>query len=285
MKREAPEHVAIEIFLPYKQNVMGISSTQWKPGQKVEGAGRQFGSRNNRTKDIVLKLISLGHKDPLETLSELQNDSKDEGIRATAANMLAPYLHSKMTPVAASILLEDSITLPHAKPTTIQEALENIAHIVALKASGQLDRTWAESLVLDQRAILSGLVDEAKLLAGDLSPGDRIIRIEGGLPALPGTNVIMPDLSKGPMTELTGQSTLDAPLTAPVPVVPQTVLEKLESALLAWSQIPKPPAYRGPVEIDPETWDQMDSIPKDQLQALFDKYDVANPIADKEAAE
>ena len=82
---------------------MTLNQTSWKPGQQVEGGGRPVGSRNIRTKGVVEKIIALGHKDPLETLSELQHSSSDEGIRATAANMLAPYLHSKMaaTPVPA----------------------------------------------------------------------------------------------------------------------------------------------------------------------------------------
>jgi hypothetical protein len=65
------------------------TSGSWKPGQTANPNGRPLGSRNNRTADIVKRLMALGIK-TLETLSELQNNSPDEAIRATAANMLAP---------------------------------------------------------------------------------------------------------------------------------------------------------------------------------------------------
>jgi hypothetical protein len=156
---------------------MGLNQTSFKPGHTLNPNGRPVGSRNNRTADIVKRLISLGHKDPLETLSELQNNSQDEAIRATAANMLAPYLHSKMTPVAALVFIEQNLSIP--KPSTIAEAIENIAHISELKATGQIDRDWGDNLIADQRVILNALVDEAKLLAAGEANTDHVIRIEG----------------------------------------------------------------------------------------------------------
>jgi hypothetical protein len=47
-------------------------TTAWKPGVVTNPNGRPRGTRNNRTKEIVQKLIDLGHKDPLVTLSEIQ---------------------------------------------------------------------------------------------------------------------------------------------------------------------------------------------------------------------
>jgi hypothetical protein len=99
--------------------------TRWKPGQRPEGAGRPAGSRNNRTKEVIDLIKSLDHKDPLITLSELQNSAKDEGIRATAANMLAPYLHSKNAtkPVAPDpVYFEQAVALP--RPTNIRLACD-----------------------------------------------------------------------------------------------------------------------------------------------------------------
>ena len=172
---------------------MPNSSTQWKPGQRPEGAGRQVGSRNRRTTEIVLKLISLGHRDPLETLSELQNNSEDEAIRATAANMLAPYLHSKLasTPVPPPPqYFEEAVNLP--RPTSIREAYENVALLSEYKATGKIDIATANSLIEDQRVILNAMVDEAKLLTAQGGQPEQTIYIEGGLPNLPGTEIIMP---------------------------------------------------------------------------------------------
>jgi hypothetical protein len=151
----------------------------------------------------------------------------------------------------------------------LSEVRENIAYLTQLKSDGRIDRTWAESLIFDQRALNDSLVDEAKLAAG-LTSGEQVIRIESGLPALPGTDVIMPPI--GGAAPLDPTDATPGPLSAPTPVVPHTTLERIESVLLAWSQHRK-----GPIEIDPVTWDQMPSIPRDTLQALFDKYGVGLP--------
>jgi hypothetical protein len=257
---------------------MGVATSgSWKPGTKVEGSGRPAGARNNRTADIVRRLIALGHKDPLETLSELQHESKDEAIRATAANMLAPYLHGKLVPRPIPVFLEQNLSIP--RPTTIDEAINNIAMISDMKSSGQIDRDWGDNLITDQRVILNGLVDEAKILAGQAANADHVIRIEGGLPSLPGTEIIMPPI--GGSAPLDSTDVSPGPLSAPTPVVPDTTLQRIESALLAWSESGR----KGNVEIDEKTWDQMPTVSRDALRDLFDKYGVACPISDAPEAE
>src|SRR6516164_6797155 len=100
----------------------------FQPGEVANPNGRPTGSRNKRTTEIIQQLIELGHKDPLVTLSELQNGSQDEAIRATAANMLAPYLHSKLasrpTP-PDPVYIEQALNLPAL--STVRQAYENIA--------------------------------------------------------------------------------------------------------------------------------------------------------------
>jgi hypothetical protein len=44
------------------------------------------------------------------------------------------------------------------------------------------------------------LVDEAKLITAGEAHADQVIRIEGGLPELPGTQIIMPE-REGPVIE------------------------------------------------------------------------------------
>jgi hypothetical protein len=177
---------------------MGIrTSGTWQPGQRPEGAGRPVGARNKRTTEIVQQIIEAGHQDPLLTLAELQAKSHDEAIRATAANMLAPYLHSKnmAKPVPPDpVYFEQAVTLP--RPTNIRQSYENIALLSEMKATGKLDVLTADSLINDQRVILNAMVDEAKLIAaqGDPNQEQRII-IEGGLPPITGTDIIMPQLN------------------------------------------------------------------------------------------
>ena len=158
-------------------------SNGFKPGQVTNPNGRPVGSRNNRTKEIVEKIIALGLKDPLITLAELQHSDPDPSIRATAANMLAPYLHSKCMakPVPPDpVYFEQAVSL--TRPTNIREAYENILKLSEMKAQGQLDVATADSLIADQRVVLNAMVDEAKLLAaqGDPNTPHQIV-ITGGL--------------------------------------------------------------------------------------------------------
>ena len=64
-----------------------------------------------------------------------------------------------------------------------------------------------------------------------------------------------------------------SPLEPAAPVVAITVLQRVESALLGWSE----GGRKGNVEIDGSTWDDMASVPREALQALFDRYGVACP--------
>jgi hypothetical protein len=172
---------------------MGYNPGYWKPGEKVPGSGRPAGARNNRTTEIIQQIVAAGHKDPLLTLAELQANSQDEAIRATAANMLAPYIHAKNAtkPVQPDpVYIQEAISLP--APSTIRQAAENIYRLTEMKSTGKLDIATADSLINDQKVILYALIDEAKLLAAQGGSPEQTIHIEGGLPRLPGTSVIMP---------------------------------------------------------------------------------------------
>src|SRR6516164_7170550 len=173
---------------------MPNSATQWKPGQRPDGAGRQVGSRNRRTTEIVLKLIELGHRDPLETLSELQNNSQDEAIRATAANMLAPYLHSKLSAIPTPVYINVEVTiLVHEDPQDLSQVRANKARIASLLASGLLDLASADKLLAVQNSIAADMIDEAKLQTAAGGPAEQTIYIEGGMPTMPGHEaLIMP---------------------------------------------------------------------------------------------
>ena len=110
--------------------------------------------------------------------------------------MLAPYLHSKLAAKPQPpdpVYIEQALSLPRA--TTIDLATDNISRLSEMKAQGLLDFATADSLINDNRIILNGLIDEAKLLAAQGGPQEQTIRIEGGLPPLAGTDIIMPQLN------------------------------------------------------------------------------------------
>jgi len=91
---------------------MALSSTSFVNGQIGNPNGRPLGSRNKRTKEIIQQIIESNNKDPLITLSEISSSDPDSAIRATAANMLAPYMHSKMQSTPAPRFVEEVVVVP-----------------------------------------------------------------------------------------------------------------------------------------------------------------------------
>ena len=169
----------------------------FQSGNNANPTGRPVGSRNKRTAEVLDLIRAAGHQDPLITLAELQAKSSDDAVRATAANMLAPYLHSKLAAKPQSpdpVYIEEAVNLP--RPTTIKQAYENIALLTEYKSQGKLDIATADSLISDQKVILYALIDEAKLLAAQGGAPEQVIRIEGGMPVAPGhEGIIMPALN------------------------------------------------------------------------------------------
>jgi hypothetical protein len=148
---------------------MTFNQTSWKPGVKPEGAGRPQGSRNNRTKEVIQQIVAAGHKDPLLTLAELQAKSKDETIRAQAANMLAPYLHSKCSALPPLRYLNIPISCPEF--TSPQVAKDWLATLPVRVARGELDLDAAKELAQLTIAWLNSQLDTDKLRLQELTSG------------------------------------------------------------------------------------------------------------------
>jgi hypothetical protein len=106
-----------------------------------------LGAGTEERPKLIEAIIAAGHQDPLLTLAELQAKSADEGIRATAANMLAPYLHSKCGAIPPLRFISDPVELPHPNPTTVDHVNANLAHINAMVAAGTLDIDFATILL------------------------------------------------------------------------------------------------------------------------------------------
>jgi hypothetical protein len=167
----------------------------WKAGESGNPTGRPAGARNRSSYELRERLRTRGDIDPADFLSWLvSNENEPKELRIAASGQLMPYYHSKLgaTPVPPPPqYIEEAISLP--RPGTIRQAYENIAILTEYKATGKIDIATADSLIADQRVILNALIDEAKLLASAGDPNATpTIRIEGGLPRLPGTSVIMP---------------------------------------------------------------------------------------------
>jgi hypothetical protein len=172
----------------------------WEPGKSGNPNGYK-GPRDRARREVFERIHGLQHLDVLETLSTIQNDSNtDPSIRVAAVSALAPYCHPKMQSTPTPRYIELQIDIPEF--THVSDAENFLAKIALLCARGHLDIQSAQEL--------SGLVKlwidsqyQREELNYKISPPetrDTTIRIEGGLPALPGTNVTMPVLDGKPVT-------------------------------------------------------------------------------------
>jgi hypothetical protein len=159
------------------------------------------------------------YKDLIEYWGEIvSNEKLPHEQRLQAARDAAPYLFNKLgaKPASPDPVYFETEALP--RPKSIAQACDNIALLTEMKATGRMDVATADSLINDQRYILDALVDEAKLLAANADPNVQpVIRIEGGLPPMPGCDVIMPQLHNGSHLELDAiaQPTIPAPQAPP----------------------------------------------------------------------
>jgi len=111
--------------------------------------------------------------------------------------MLAHYMHSKMQSTPAPRVVEE-LDIP-TQFTHLSDAEAFLAKITVLVARGQLDiqsgielsslvKNWIDSQYareeLNIKQINAGAVDN-----------EQVIRVTGGLPPLPGTNITMPVLN------------------------------------------------------------------------------------------
>ena len=185
----------------------------FQPGHTLS-PGRRPGSRNKRTAEIFHRLETRGDIDPADLLSSIvTNPQEQQELRIQAAGLLMPYKYGKHGSIPPLRYIDEPIDLPI--PETIEQANKNIAYISNLKAQGLIDLDFANSLIADNTTIANNLIAEEELRFKITPPEtrDTTIRIEGGLPQLPGCeNLIMPVLN--------GSSVREQLLTAPTDVIP-----------------------------------------------------------------
>ena len=180
---------------------MSAQSAEERTGPR--SPGRPPGSRNKRDAEFRAKLEARGDRDPADFLSEIvSNPQEPKEIRVQAANYLLPYFHARRGSIIPPRYIEEAVKLP--RPTTIEQANENIATISELKALGHIDLEFADSLIADNKVAANYFLaqEELKLkfAAQGLSNQEQVIHIQGGLPELPGCEIDMRDsaLANGP---------------------------------------------------------------------------------------
>ena len=152
--------------------------------------GRPTGSRNRRTTEILDLLDERQDRDPIDIASEFANNKElSPEQRAPYVKLVADYKHSKMGATIPRSYLTEPIEPPFVPPKSFHEINQNKAYLDSLWNSGRLDLASYNRACVSQQEYANNLEAEFKLAAQ--GGGDATIRIEGGLPQLPGTNINM----------------------------------------------------------------------------------------------
>ena len=164
---------------------------------------RRHGSRNKRTAEIFNRLENRGDIDPAELLSSIvTNNQEPKELRIQAAGLLMPYKYSKCGTAPVQVYIDVPLDTPEF--THLSDAEQFLARIAALVAGGSLDIQTGLELSTLAKNWLDAQYAREELAIKQYNAGstehEQTIRIEGGLPALPGTNVTMPLLDGKPAT-------------------------------------------------------------------------------------
>ena len=225
------------------------SGENWNGNSK----GRIPGTRNKRTQQILDLLQKRGDTDPLDFLSSVVTtpgfEIYSQELKVQAANYLTPYLHSKRGTIPAPRFVEEAIEVPDF--ASVDEAQAFQKEIARRAAAGELELQAS----LDISALVGNWIRsrqasvelDLKIMSANGGPAQQTIRIEGGLPPLPGTNVTMPVLP-GHENEING-SALPEPLDhapqehdspSPTPrshTNERSLLPNQHTLHLSWSQL------------------------------------------------
>jgi hypothetical protein len=197
----------------------------FQPGHTFS-PGRRHGSRNKRTAEIFNRLENRGDLDPADLLSSIvTNNEEPKELRIQAAGLLMPYKYSKCGTAPVQVYIDIPLDTPEF--THLTDAEQFLAKVAALVAHGQLDFQAGQNLSALAKNWIDAQYAREELAIKQYNAGstehEQTIRIEGGLPALPGTNITMPTLEHGPVTN--GHA-----LEPPAPAVPT-----IESAEPTWN--------------------------------------------------
>jgi hypothetical protein len=184
------------------------------PGQSGNPSGWQ-GGRQRRHREVFDEIKKLGHRDALITLSQIQHETQDVSLKIAAAAALAPFAHPKLQSIPTPRFIDNPIDVPDF--TSVEVARDFIATVTVRVARGELDFQSGQELIAMAKVWLDTMNDQSTLALKQISidgPSDTTIRVEGGLPELPGTNITMPMLDGHNGHALDGHA-----LAAPTPAV------------------------------------------------------------------
>ena len=186
----------------------------FQPGHTFS-PGRRHGSRNKRTAEIFNRLENRGDLDPADLLSSIvTNNQEPKELRIQAAGLLMPYKYSKCGTAPVQVYIDVPLDCPEF--SHLSDAEQFLAKVAALVARGQLDFQAGQNLSALAKNWIDSQYAREELTIKQINAGtterDQTIRIEGGLPALPGTNITMPVLN--------GHAVSEQLLSAPTDVVP-----------------------------------------------------------------
>jgi hypothetical protein len=149
----------------------------------------------------------------------LSDTSIPANIRAVIANQIAPYYRPRLGIMEPAKYVQTPIEVPEFADIEQAEAfLLQLAQRVAAQEL-DLDSVAAVSArVLDWvHSKRAGLELQIKQINASQDTGEQTIRIEGGMPSLPGCDVIMPNLElNGHQLELTAVANPQASAADPV---------------------------------------------------------------------
>ena len=164
----------------------------FQPGKSGNPKGRPPGSKNKVTLELFKIAKERGYKHPVLYLIEVVNDEKAAPERRdTCAIAAAPYMTLKFGTAAPARYLEEPVEVPDFQAVAQAEAY--LASIPVLLGKGKINSQSALELSTLTKNWLDAIYahQEYDLKLQAQGGGSELnIRIEGGLPPLPGTNIV-----------------------------------------------------------------------------------------------
>ena len=214
----------------------------FQPGNK-ESTGRIPGRPNRRTFELQQRLKDRGDVDPADYCSQIvSSPNESTELKLAAANYLLPYLYPKRGAMPPPRYI-DNLEIDVNEFSHVSDAESFLQKIALLVARGHLDIQSGQEL----SALVKAWIDtqyQKDELAFKISPPetrDTTIRVEGGLPALPGTRIDMPVLN--------GHAVSEQLLTAPTDVVPPDDGTNQVPSAAATEFTPGQPGARAPGDL------------------------------------
>ncbi|MFS8114775.1 hypothetical protein QD460_23850 [Rhizobium jaguaris] len=167
----------------------------WKVGQSGNPSGRaREASRDKEALKYRAMAEAQNLIDPILFQHQLLEDKAiPYPVRAQIAANITPYFYYKLGVIIAPKFVASPIHIPSFQ--SAEEAEDFLLSLSQQEAAGQID---SESAGIVHGRVLDWI--HSKRVGQDLAikqananqlPGDQVIRIEGGLPPLPGTDIIM----------------------------------------------------------------------------------------------